>query len=184
PPWAPPGRPTRHGSTAAAGPRCSPRRAWSGAAQRSSSRRVYVPAAGSSSRRAAGTAEVIREALLPPLPDAAPGPEGLRRRRTRAIAVLRRPTALAICCSANLDVPLLVEGDAPGRLRLVLVGRARVDPQPLEHLASQRVVLEHPAHRVPQGERGVELLLLPQAARAQTAPVARVPRVRLVFVLR
>src|SRR5262249_47881997 len=82
--------------------------------------------------------------------------------RTRAIAVLRRPTALANCCSANLDVPLLVEGYAPGRLGLVLVGRARVDPQPFQHLGPQRVPLQHPPHGIAHREGGVQLLLLAQ----------------------
>src|ERR1041385_4365590 len=81
-------------------------------------------------------------------------------RRTRRVAVLRRPTARFSCCSDNLDVPLLVEGDALGRLRVVLVRGPGVDPEPAQHLGTQRVALQHPAHRVADGEGRVLLLLL------------------------
>src|SRR5215467_12801995 len=88
-------------------------------------------------------------------------------RRIRAIAVLRRPTALVSCCSDNLDVPLLVEGDALRRLGRVLVLGAREDPQPPQHVRAQRVALQHPPHRVADRERRIELLLLAQRALVQ-----------------
>src|SRR5215472_15691413 len=93
--------------------------------------------------------------------------------RTRAIAVLRRPTALMSCSSANPDVPLLVEADAPGRLRLVLVLGARVHPQAPQHVRSQTVALQHAPNGISDRERRVELLLLPQGARAKAARIAR-----------
>src|SRR5579864_1292667 len=67
--------------------------------------------------------------------------------RTRATAFLRRPVPRLIV-SANLDVPLLVERDRLRLLSGVSVVGAGVDPETREHVGAQRVVLQHPAHRV------------------------------------
>src|SRR5438270_13802532 len=101
--------------------------------------------------------------------------------RTRAMADFRRPTPRLVldCCSANLDVPLLVEGDGPGALGLLLVLRPAVDPQPAEHLPAQRVVLEHPADGVGDRPGRIQLLLLAQAPGVQSARVAAVAGVDL-----
>src|SRR5438270_3954083 len=105
--------------------------------------------------------------------------------RTRAMADFRRPTPRLVldCCSANFDVPLLVEGDGPGALGLMLVLRSPVDAQPPEHLPAQRVVLEHPANGVGQRPGGVQLLLLAQAPAVQAAGVSAVAGVDLVVQL-
>src|SRR5690242_7698835 len=95
--------------------------------------------------------------------------------RTRAIAFFRRPVP-RFSVSANLDVPLGVEGDDFRLLRDVSVLRAGVDAKALQHIGSQRVPLEHPPHRCHHGERRVEVLRLAHRALAQTARVARVPR--------
>src|SRR3984893_11230604 len=98
--------------------------------------------------------------------------------RTRAIAVLRRPTARFICCSDNLHVPLLIEGDAPGQLRPVLVVGARVDAQALQHLSAQGVVLQHAADGVLDGKRRVQIALLAELAPPEPGRVAGIPGVR------
>src|SRR5262249_39270834 len=103
--------------------------------------------------------------------------------RTRAIAVLRRPTALTSCSSDNPDVPPIVEADAPWRLRLVLVLGARVDPQTPQHVGPQGVGLQASAHGESNREGRVELLLLPQCARARAAWIARKARVYLAVQL-
>src|SRR5207245_6601765 len=89
--------------------------------------------------------------------------------RTRAMADFRRPTPRLVldCCSANVHVPLLVEGDGPGPLGLVLVLRPTVDTQPPEHLPAQRVVLEHSADGVGHRPGRVQLPLFAQGPGVQ-----------------
>src|SRR2546429_6711403 len=104
-----------------------------------------------------------------------------RVRRTLAIAVFRRPTPLLVlaCCSANLDVPLLVEGDGLRALGLVLVLRPAVHAQTPQHLPAQGVVLEHAPDGVLQRPGGVDLPLLAEGASTQPTRIAGVPRVDL-----
>src|SRR5919198_5854263 len=90
---------------------------------------------------------------------------------TRAIAVFRRPVPRAML-SAKLDISSRVECDLLRFLRRVLVLGARVHAQPLQHLAAQRVPLEHAADGIVDGEARVPLLLLAQASFAQAARVA------------
>src|SRR3984893_19138088 len=103
--------------------------------------------------------------------------------RTRAMAVWRRPTARFACCSDNLHVPLLVEGDVSGHLRPVLVVGTRVDTQPLQHLGAQGVVLQHSADGVLDGKRRVKLALLAKGAPPQPARGAGIPGVHLAVHL-
>src|SRR5450759_2163091 len=98
--------------------------------------------------------------------------------RTRATAFLRRPVPLRKM-SANLDVPLRVEGHCLRLLGLVPMLGTGVDAKAGEHIRSQRVVLPHPLDRVLQREGGVELLGLCQGATPKATRVAAVPRVLL-----
>src|SRR5438094_5678279 len=102
--------------------------------------------------------------------------------RTRAIAFLRRPVPRFIV-SANLDVSFFVEAEGLRTLGLVPVLSARVDAKALQHIGSQRVALQHAAHRRGDRERGVEVLGPLQRSLAQSARVTRVPRVLLVLQL-
>src|SRR6267143_5541737 len=77
--------------------------------------------------------------------------------RTRAMAFLRRPVP-RLNKSANLDVPSRIERDHLRLLRDMLVLGSRVDTKALQHVGAQRVPLQHPAHRVGDWERRVELL--------------------------
>src|SRR5438874_5843938 len=99
-------------------------------------------------------------------------------RRTRAIAFLRRPVP-RWRVSANLDVPLGVEGDDLRLLCLVAVVRPRVDAKALQHIRPKRVALQHAFHRGRDREGGIELLCLLERARAEAARVAGVARVVL-----
>src|SRR6266851_2729 len=92
-------------------------------------------------------------------------------KRTRAIAFLRRPVP-RLNVSANLDVPSGIERDDLRLLRDVPVVGPRVDAKSFQHVGAQRVSLQHPAHRVGDRERRVDLLRLLQRALAQTAGVA------------
>src|SRR5438270_275375 len=98
--------------------------------------------------------------------------------RTRATAFLRRPVP-RLNVSANLDVPLLIERDRLRLLRGVPVVGPGVDAKPGEHVGSERVVLQHPADRVRDRERRVELLRLAERTAPQPARIAGVPRVDL-----
>src|SRR6476646_4626173 len=76
------------------------------------------------------------------------------RRRTRATASLRRPVVwmrglLTRNPLRSSDTRLAALGQRTdvGSLRLMGVGRAAVDLQLPEHLATERTLREHPAHR-------------------------------------
>src|ERR1700730_15615234 len=99
-------------------------------------------------------------------------------RRTRAIAFLRRPVP-RLNVSANLDVPSRIEGDDLRLLRGVPMLGSRIDAESLQHVRAERVPLQHPAHRIRDGERRVQLLRAAQRALAQTA---RIPGVARVFL--
>src|SRR6266851_6281430 len=96
--------------------------------------------------------------------------------RTRATAFLRRPVPL-VNTSANLDVPLGVEGHDLRLLGLMPMLGTGVDAKSGEHIRTERVALQHPPHRVGQRERWIDLLRLFHRARAQAAGVAAVMRV-------
>src|SRR2546428_2790823 len=98
--------------------------------------------------------------------------------RTRAIAFLRRPVP-RLKVSANLDVPSGIERDNLGLLRDVPVVGTGVDAESLQHVGAERVPLQHPANRVGDRERRVDLLRLLERALAQPARVTGVPRVLL-----
>src|SRR5712664_1739437 len=98
--------------------------------------------------------------------------------RTRAIAFLRRPVP-RLNVSANLDVPSFIERDDLRLLRDMPVVGSGVDTEPLQHVGAQRVVLQHPTHRVRDWKRRVELLRLAQGPRPKSTGVPRVPGVLL-----
>src|SRR5438067_2245495 len=102
--------------------------------------------------------------------------------RTRAIAVFRRPVPRAML-SANLNVSSLVERDRFRLLGRVLVLGAGVHTQPLQHLAAQRVPLEHAADGIVDGEGRVPDLFLAQGPLAKAARVTRIPGVGLAVEL-
>src|SRR2546427_249220 len=81
--------------------------------------------------------------------------------------------------SANLQVSFCIEGQDLRFLCRMSVVRARVDAKALQHIGSQRVPLQHSAHRGRHRERRIELLGFLERALAQAARVARVPRVHL-----
>src|SRR5690242_11749728 len=99
-------------------------------------------------------------------------------RRTRAIAFLRRPVPRCML-SANLQVPLGVEGRDLRLLCLMTVIRAGVDAEALQHIGAEGVALEHAPDRGHDRERGIELLRLGQRPAAEAARVAAVARVLL-----
>src|ERR1700704_5957782 len=98
--------------------------------------------------------------------------------RTRATAFLRRPVPLRKA-SAKLDVPLGVEGDHLRPLGLVPMLGPGVDAKSGEHVRPERVVLQHPLHRVHEWESRVQVFRHLEAARAQAARVAGVAGVEL-----
>src|SRR5258708_4580950 len=102
--------------------------------------------------------------------------------RTRAIAFFRRPVP-RLSSSANLQVSFFVEGKRLWFLRLVPVVRPRVNAKALQHIGSQRVPLQHSAHRRHNWEGGIDLLGLIECAGAKAVGVAGVARVQLARAL-
>src|ERR1700730_7474261 len=98
--------------------------------------------------------------------------------RTRATAFLRRPVP-RVKTSANLEIPLGVEGDHLRLLGLVPMLGPGVDAKSGEHVGPEGVVLQHAFDRVHQRERGIQLLGSLKCAGAETARISRVAGVLL-----
>src|ERR1700732_3347290 len=103
--------------------------------------------------------------------------------RTRATAFLRRPVP-RWKMSANLELSLGIEGERLRLLCLVPMLGTGVNAKTGEHIRAQRVVLQHPFHRIHEREGGDDLLGLLQGAPAEADGVAAVVRVFLGAELR